>query len=309
MISRRSSFANFHNQVLDALRFRKNMVMLRKFDWLQIIGLIAIPTIGVAVTGMGYWITQKQGDIEAESQRYAVMSSYYDQMRELVINGKLLESPGENVLSLSKTITLSAFRQLDGKRRGEILKSLYDMNLVGKCEPNAKTRKIDKCQPNSVLPITNARLDDLKFDEEISLTGINLTNTWLLKADLNEIDLSSANLSFARLNDAKLNKTTLEGANLSAALLQNTQMRGAKLKSADLRNADLTNANLQEADLQCAHLQSTNLKNVDLRNANLKNTKYDSKTIFPKNFNKKDHEMHEIKGISKNSSTTQSPCS
>ena len=88
-------------------------------DWLQVIGLIALPTIGLFLTGMGYLFAQKQGDLAAESQRYTVMSSYYDQMRELVINGKLLNSPDQNVIALGETITSSAFRQLDDKRKGK----------------------------------------------------------------------------------------------------------------------------------------------------------------------------------------------
>ncbi len=288
--------------------WQRTALRLKELDWLQILGLVAIPTISLLVGGMTYLITEKQGKATLESQSYEVMSSYYDQMRELVINGKLLDSPNDNVKSLTKTITLSAFRQLDGKRRGEILKSLYDMKLVGKCEPDFRTREVSNCRIDSVVSLTNARLDQLKFDENISLAGINLSDTWLLKADLKEIDLSKANLAFARLNDARMDGAELKGANLSTALLQKVSLKGAKLQNVDLRRADLEKAELQNTDLRRACLQGTNLKGANLYKADLTGAEYDSQTIFPDGFDKNSHGLNEV-NVKTRSQSLKSSCS
>jgi uncharacterized protein YjbI with pentapeptide repeats len=74
------------------------------------------------------------------------------------------------------------------------------------------------------------------------LTGVNLTNADLERANLTGADLTGANLVGA----------DLEKANLGTANLSDANLLGADLEKANLMGANLTNANLMGAELEKA---------------------------------------------------------
>ena len=133
---------------------------------------------------------------------------------------------------------------------------------------------------------------------------VNLSKSFLFKADLSGADLSGAILSMADLSRANLSRANLSGANLlsanlsrvdlsradlsgailfmsnlqvadlSGAILARANLRGANLSMADLRGADLSGAilsmaNLSEAILWRTNLSGANLSRVDLSRADL----------------------------------------
>jgi uncharacterized protein YjbI with pentapeptide repeats len=116
------------------------------------------------------------------------------------------------------------------------------------------------------------------------LSGANLSNAILMEADLmsanlryanlsnailDKTNLSGANLSNAHLSEADLSEADLTSANLSEAILININLRGAHLNSADLHRADLFGAYLSWADFSDANLSGTTLFGAYFREANL----------------------------------------
>ena len=83
------------------------------------------------------------------------------------------------------------------------------------------------------------------------------------------MNLSGLDLSGIQLNEASLWYTRLEGANLSGAQLERAILRGAHLEGADLSGADADGIDLQGAHLEGANLSNAQLKKAELLKANL----------------------------------------
>ena len=106
------------------------------------------------------------------------------------------------------------------------------------------------------------------------LTGVDLTGVDLSKADLSAATLSGANLSKADLIEAdlsaaNLSRANLSGADLSAATITRANLSGANLSGVNLSGATITRANLSGADLRAADLRAADLTEADLTEANL----------------------------------------
>ena len=109
------------------------------------------------------------------------------------------------------------------------------------------------------------------------LSGIDLTERSLARADLRganlsdarlgRVDLSGASLAGARLDGANLAGSRLALADLSAASLFVADLDGADLRGADLRDADLSAASFSNADLTGARLAGARLDDTDFSGA------------------------------------------
>jgi len=96
------------------------------------------------------------------------------------------------------------------------------------------------------------------------LTGTNLSDATLVRADLSKASIQGANLSNANIQGSDLSDAYILAANLSNADLWHTN-----LSDANLRDTDFSDANLTEANLSGADLVKTDLSDADLRGANL----------------------------------------
>jgi uncharacterized protein YjbI with pentapeptide repeats len=106
------------------------------------------------------------------------------------------------------------------------------------------------------------------------LSGSNLSQASLVRAELARADLSGSNLSLANfsgadLKDAKLRNSNLVGTNLSRADLKWASFSAANLSQANLHGADLSSSDFTSADLSNAELRQANLSRANLRGANL----------------------------------------
>ncbi len=104
---------------------------------------------------------------------------------------------------------------------------------------------------------------------------IDLTNSYLERANLEGANLGRANLEGANLRRADLANACLVEAYLIEAYLEGANLKGANLKGANLTGTNLANAcleeaRLEEANLTCANLQRANLQGVNLKRAYLK---------------------------------------
>ncbi len=104
---------------------------------------------------------------------------------------------------------------------------------------------------------------------QVDLGGVDLHGADLIGVNLSQADLSMADLSGANLFMANLSEANLSGANVSGAKLFKTNLTQAKLKQANLSGANLSSADCSRADLSSVDLREANLKRTNLKQANL----------------------------------------
>src|SRR5260221_1700199 len=156
------------------------------WDWLQLLGVLAIP-VAVALGTAGF--TTKRGQVSdaenKDNQREAALQAYIDKMSELLLAKNLRNSSEEEeVRKIARVWTLTVLRRLDAERKGSVLQFLHESGLIGK----------DK----RVIHLTGANLIGA------NLSGANLSGVYLSRADLSGADLSKANLSGANLSEVVL---------------------------------------------------------------------------------------------------------
>lgn len=245
------------------------------WDWLQLLVVPAVLALGAL------WVnyTQKNTEIDlaeqarnqerqiaTDRQQEAALAAYYDRMTDLLLNHGLRESAdGTEVRSIARAVTLAVLRGLDGGRRTQAFRFLFEARLITPPEP--------------VIDLTGAELSDVDLSgmnlTKFSLSSVRLVRARLSNTNLTEADMSFANLSGARLDVATLSHTQLVKADLSGAELAGAKLVHADLPSTRLANAslswvDLSEANLAHADLQSANLTHASLIHADLTQANLK---------------------------------------
>jgi uncharacterized protein YjbI with pentapeptide repeats len=113
-----------------------------------------------------------------------------------------------------------------------------------------------------------------EFEENIDLSGLDLSGIHLNEALLWYARLDGSNLSGAKMERAILRGAHLEGANLSGAEadgidLQGAHLEGTNLSKAQLKKASLLKANIGKAILADAHLDGAELEEAHLDFADL----------------------------------------
>jgi uncharacterized protein YjbI with pentapeptide repeats len=187
---------------------------------------------------------QRARELEVEKQRAqdAALQAYLDHVGKLLLDkDRPLRHSKEDdeVRTLARARTLTVLRQLDGTRKADVVRFVYEAGLI--------------CKDRGVL--------DLRGGD---LSGARLFSANLFRARLSGADLREVDLLYADLHEAALDK-----ADLGAAKLLNADLRGANLHKAYLGGVDLTDADLSGADLSNANLRGTNLSNATLGGADL----------------------------------------
>lgn len=255
------------------------------FDWLQIISSIAVPII---LGLLSYQWDNRQAINAENNQRAELITKYYERMQVLLIDKNMRSNPmALEARSMGRATTLSTFRQLDGERKGELLKFLFEAQLISpQCQDSTPN-----CLP--VLDLSGARLERMEFqvDQFVRLPGADLERVSLEDASLPKIQLSGAKINRGNLRRANITGALLQDAQMEGSILTNTQLAEAVLRRANLKSATLVGANLERADLRQAALDNAdltgaNLKGADLTDASLQGTKlsgaiYDSETKLP----------------------------
>ncbi|NJL23604.1 MAG: pentapeptide repeat-containing protein [Leptolyngbyaceae cyanobacterium SM1_3_5] len=147
-----------------------------------------------------------------------VLSDYFNQVSTLV-----LQSNSPAAKGVARSLTLTVLPQLNGDRRGLILKFLAESNLLNL---------------TAGTPLENADFSEAKLDRA-SLANLQLTGVNLQAAQLIQADLQAANLQSALLQTAILREANLQGAKLTEANLMRSNLQAANLEGADLTGASL----------------------------------------------------------------------
>jgi uncharacterized protein YjbI with pentapeptide repeats len=189
--------------------------------------------------------SESERALEADRQRQSTLETYFDRMTELLLtNGLRASEDTAEVRSIARSRTLTVLRTLDPARKGQVLRFLYESNLINK--------------EHLVINL-----------QGVDLSGTILTaNNWngwdstgwgarLSGANLDRVDLSGANLSGADLSNVELNHAELRGTILTEANLS-----GASLFMSDFSKADLSGVELKGAYVKKALFHETNLRNA-----------------------------------------------
>ena len=240
------------------------------WDLLQ---LLIVPVILVGVSLL-WSASQTKSDNRREDRRIAAdrvaaeevsrdrtLDDYIQRLGDLMLSRKLKSSKQHDaVRSVARTVTLTTLRRLDGERKGELVRFLYEVELIDE--------QVD--QPPMVdlwdADLTAAALKGASLSGA-DLSKVSLVGATLIRADLRAANLGGANLTCANLRAAKLADADITGANLRAANLGGADLTGANLQAAKLADADFTGANLQAANLADASLVGLTLTGADLTGA------------------------------------------
>lgn len=118
------------------------------------------------------------------------------------------------------------------------------------------------------------------------MSGEDMQYAILTNITKGKMNFVKTNLYKANLENSSFTESNFTFSNLSHANLKNVNLYRCDLRGVKLLNANLTNSNLGHSDLREADLTSCILNNTKFRRA-----LYNKKTIFPKNFSPKKHEM------------------
>jgi Pentapeptide repeats (8 copies) len=212
--------------------------------------IATVIALGTLIWGVVSFTLQQQSTQQQtlDQQHQATLVGYLDDMSNLLLMDGLAHNPDAEVLVLAEARTLTALRNLDGLRKGTLIRFLWEANLI-------------KIEPNMLPPI-------------ISLNGANLSETIFTGGSLN-LGGSVNSPPIVALN-SQTGQLFSTGANL-----QDVDLSGAILEGADLRYANLQDANLSFADLENANLKSAILKNANLNSADLKGAIMPDGSIHP----------------------------
>ena len=170
------------------------------WDWLQLVGVLAIPLVVAGATLLfgiqqanlanqqhenDQKIANQQHEADKQQaldqQQAAILQTYIDNIQDLLLNHNLLKSEQYNgVAILARARTLTALQGLDPERKGRLLIFLHEAQLIGVTDNNG-----------------------IKHDPIINLNGANLSGANLSRANLTGANLIAANLRNANLNGAQ----------------------------------------------------------------------------------------------------------
>ena len=216
------------------------------WDWMQLLIIPLVLTVG------GLWFSNYQHDTDqqraTDQQQAAILQTYIDNTQDLLLNHNLLKSkPYNDVAILARARTMTALRGLDPKRKGLLVKFIYDTGLIGFMSAN------DYVEPNYPPIFTICGncpiVKETEHDAIIFLAGADLSGADLYQANLFGADLHEANLTNADLRNAYLASAILIQADLSGADLHDAWLFGADLSGADFSGANLSGADLSDVDL------------------------------------------------------------
>ena len=189
---------------------------------------------------------------------------------------------------MAKASTLAVFRQLDGERKGLLLRFLYDAGLIGAWPTLAPTIDVrDETQrgydySQETISFLRGETRHSRIEPILALAGadlrfINLMNSELPRAALTEADLTGADLRWADLSGA-----SLLDADLSGRISARVRSIPSDQNRTDLRGASLNNAVLTGANLSGTHLAGANLCGASVTEAQIESANSVDGSVLPK---------------------------
>jgi uncharacterized protein YjbI with pentapeptide repeats len=257
------------------------------WDWMQLLIIPVVIAIG------GFWLNQLQKSreekhaamLEVDKQREASLQAYLADMSKLL--QQLRESAQDDkVRGTARMLTLTVLSRLDPKRKGSVLKFLYESGLIDDRNhlfsfSGADLGQADLGGRHLAYAHLNGALGGEADLREANLFRANLQGVHFGKADFSRAELWLANLSNADLGGAKFIGADLKGAKFIGANLSGADLTEADLSKPIPNNEELAHLNLQEADLSGADLSLANLSGAKVTQEQLKKAKSLQGAIMP----------------------------
>jgi uncharacterized protein YjbI with pentapeptide repeats len=237
----------------------------RKTLW-DLMALLIVPGV-LAVIALQFNRRQKESELQAAKSKHQedALRAYFTSMTELLLTHKLGEpKASEKVRTLAEAHTLTVLQELDGNRKGSLMRFLIDARLV-------HDRKGET--PGD---FRNSR-------PVVRLKGADLRDANLKEANLSHVDLTGADLRGADLRQARLTKTVTDQRtqlNQRWQLVLDIQNRRLSLQKDALRGKDLSEADLSYVDFREFDLRNTNLTGANLEFAKLEDVRIDFSTLI-----------------------------
>jgi hypothetical protein len=209
------------------------------WDWMNFI-FVGLVTMVAASLTIVVSDRQKKTELEiaSDKQHEDALQSYIDKISELLLHEDLRKSkPEEEVRTIASIRTLTVLSGLDGKRKGIILKFLYDSGLIVTDPPIIDLHGAD---------LSNAKLFGVDL-HGVKLQGAKLVEADMRRANLRRADLSGANLGGYPTIYFNKNRYVWHTTDLSEADLSEANLTGANLTLVNLHNALVTDEQLNKA--------------------------------------------------------------
>jgi uncharacterized protein YjbI with pentapeptide repeats len=245
------------------------------WEWMQLLIIpLALAAVGFALNSAQSGREQRREDdrakreraIAAERVRDDTLSAYLQQMSELMLERELLRSsPGSEIQALARTLTLTALRRLDGRRKGIVLQFL------------AEARLIDRRHPRVFL--SGADLRGTILGDRVVVSDALLKDTNLQDADFRKAILVGTQFEFADLRRADFRQASLwdpdnKPSSLRFADLRYADFRGVSARGTPFTGACLTRARFNDADLEMANFSGVRGYNVGFSHATLDRARF-----------------------------------
>jgi uncharacterized protein YjbI with pentapeptide repeats len=225
---------------------------------------VAVPISLIAlIVGVFQFKSQQETNASQalNQQRQVTLDNYLNDISALVLSHGLSGSkPERAVKALAVARTDTAVRNLDGARRGILIRYLWEAGLIRGKSPVVYLHKADL---------------DGAFFKNAYLYDANLGTDFLAGANFYGADLHGADLTWADLSKANLSKVNLGCITTNQFDVSVTILAQARTTSC----ADLKHANLSDTDLQGADLVGANLSRASLAGTDLKGARYNADKI------------------------------
>jgi uncharacterized protein YjbI with pentapeptide repeats len=276
------------------------------WDWLQ---LLIVPGM-LVVIALYFSASQASREQSREDRRVRedralaaaarqddTLDSYMNEMRELILDRHLLQTPkGSQLRDVARSATLSALRRLDGERKGEVVRFLIEARLLSRRGfhiPGADLRGADLRgigpTPPDVVNLARTDLRGARFDRAVlnladfryaDLLGASFEETTLVGVRFQVADLTGADFTLAIISGGV---STSQPTSFESACVTNTSFNAAEFRRwvgqrwAGPIAADFSGADGDNVDFSAA----LGLRNVDAH-ANLTHVNLDGATGRPR---------------------------
>jgi len=199
-----------------------------KFRLLRHIGSVG-KTIAIVVSiatlivgGIEFYIQQQQAQQQALDQEHqATLDGYLDDMSNLLLmSGLRTAKQGSEVQVLTQARTYEAVRNLDGARKGTLVRFLWEAGLLNGSQ--------------SIISLNGADLSST----DLSGTNVSSTNASGISSCASITENCAAAQNDVNLSDAILSGANLSGANLSGANLSGVNLLGATYNTKPMQVKD-----------------------------------------------------------------------
>ena len=208
------------------------------WDWLDLLIIpVAVGLLGWSFAQIEKVKTQKREEERAQKE---ILKSFFESMTNLIIVHNLQASPTQQTLAIARAIVNTAFNNMNGQRKGQVLQFLYESDLID-YDPKLLLLGVN---------LQNAILD------EIVLGKSEIKGAFFNKASIQRANLKGANLIGCDFSLANFSHSLLEGANLSYTNLSKSKLKNMDLRSVNFEGANLNGANLKGSKISYAQLES-----------------------------------------------------